>query len=118
MRAALILVPVLLLAAGAARAEPPPLPPWAEAPVPAIRLPEGLIGGRASARPFTPADGDAQPVRPKGTVQTAVDHRFSKTTVGSLGYLCGLTPSRTDLGASSSQEPAGTFLGGQIRLAF
>lgn len=119
MRAALILAPVLALAAaGAVRAQEPPAQADSAAPVAVIRLPQGLISGQGADLPFAAADRDAQPDRPKGTVQTAVDHRFSKAAVGSLGYLCGLTPTRTDLGAASSQEAAGTFLGGQFKLAF
>jgi hypothetical protein len=83
-----------------------------------IRLPQGLIGGAAKGSLLRIEGRDSQAVRPKGTVQTAVDHRFSKTAVGSLGYLCGLTPSRNDIGAASSQDVAGTFLGGQVRVAF
>ena len=61
------------------------------------------------------------PARPKGTVRTAIDRSFSRSSsvVGSLGYLCGLQPSAvTSGGVASSHEPAGTFLGGQLRVAF
>lgn len=115
MRVALILL--VLAAAGAARAESP-APAQATAPTPVIRLPQGLIGGAASGALLQVEDRETQPSRPKGTVQTAVDHRFSKAVVGSLGYLCGLTPSRNDIGAASSQEAAGTFLGGQFKVSF
>jgi hypothetical protein len=115
MRAALIVL--LLAAAGAARAEGA-APAEAPAAVGTIRLPQGLIGGAAKGALLQVEDREAQPVRPTGTVQTAVDHRFSRSAVGSLGYLCGLTPSRNDIGAASSQEVAGTFLGGQLKVAF
>lgn len=115
MRAAL--VPLLVGLAAAAHAQTL-APVQAAAPAPAIRLPQGLIGGAASGVLLPVEDRDAQPARPKGTVQTAIDHRFSSTAVGSLGYLCGLTPSRNDIGAASSQETAGTFLGGQLKVAF
>ena len=115
MRPALIVL--LLAAAGAAHAESPaPVEGGAAAAV--IHLPEGLVGGAAHGAMLRARDPDVQSDRPKGTVQTAVDHRFSKTVVGSLGYLCGLTPSRNDIGAASSQEAAGTFLGGQFKVAF
>jgi hypothetical protein len=115
MRATLILL--LLAVAGGAHAES--LAPIEAQPLAvAIRLPQGLIGGAARGALLRVEDRDAQPARPKGTVQTAIDHRFSKSVVGSLGYLCGLTPSRNDIGASSSQEVAGTFLGGQFKVAF
>ena len=61
---------------------------------------------------------DAQ-ARPRGTVQTAVDMRFNPKAVGSLGYLCGLQPGPNDQGGvRSSSDPAGTFLGGQFKVAF
>ena len=115
MRAPLILL--LLAAAGAARAESP-APPQPAAPSSVIHLPQGLIGGAANGALIQVDDHEAQPARPKGTVQTAIDHRFSRAVTGSLGYLCGLTPSRNDIGAASSQETAGTFLGGQFKVAF
>jgi hypothetical protein len=115
MRTALVLA--LLSLAGAARAESL-ASAGAETPAPVIRLPQGLIGGAASGVLLPIEDRDPEPARPKGTVQTAIDHRFSRTAVGSLGYLCGLTPSRNDIGAASSQEAAGTFVGGQLKVAF
>jgi hypothetical protein len=65
------------------------------------------------------ARAEEAPTRPKGTVQTAVDVRFSPKAVGSLGYLCGLQPGPNDRGGvRSSSDPAGTFLGGQFKVAF
>lgn len=65
------------------------------------------------------ARADEAPTRTKGTVQTAVDVRFSPKAVGSLGYLCGLQPGPNDRGGvRSSSDPAGTFLGGQFKVAF
>lgn len=62
---------------------------------------------------------DDAPARPRGTVQTAVDLRFNPKAVGSLGYLCGLQPGPNDQGGvRSSSDPAGTFLGGQFKVAF
>ena len=82
-----------------------------------------------SAKARTPSDlsdprlflakSDDGPARPKGTVQTAVDVRFNPKAVGSLGYLCGLQPGPNDQGGvRSSSDPAGTFLGGQFKVAF
>ena len=64
---------------------------------------------------------DQPPARPKGTVKTDIDRSFtpSKSVVGALGYLCGLQPGATaNRGVGSSYEPAGTCLGGQLRVAF
>jgi hypothetical protein len=50
---------------------------------------------------------------------TAVDHHFASDKVGSVGYLCGLAPGPNESGGvASGYEPAGTFLGGQFKLAF
>ena len=65
------------------------------------------------------ARADEAPARPRGTVQTAVDLRLNPKAVGSLGYLCGLQPGPNDRGGvRSSSDPAGTFLGGQFKVAF
>ena len=126
MRAMLILT--ILAAAGAAQAQTRAQDVLArfkaEAP-PAIVLkgaaaPEAVSLSDPALFRKSAAD-DAPPARPKGTVQTAIDRSFtpSKTVVGSLGYLCGLQPSPVaDRGVGSSYEPAGTFLGGQLRVAF
>jgi len=119
MRIAWILASALVSATGAARAETPQPLAFSQAPMPAIHLPQVLVLG--PGRDFTPAaqDRDILPVRPKGTVQTAVDHRFSERALGSLGYLCGLGEmANTSGGAGSAFEPMGTFLGGQFKLAF
>ncbi len=57
---------------------------------------------------------------PAGTVRTAIDHRFaSDSMVGSVGYLCGLQPGPNESGGvASTFDPAGTFLGGKLTLAF
>jgi hypothetical protein len=50
---------------------------------------------------------------------TAVDHNFGPGAVGSVGYLCGLAPGPNERGGvASTFDPAGTFLGGQFKLAF
>ena len=76
----------------------------------------------AASRAASPSAADDQPpARPKGTVKTDIDRSFtpSKSVVGALGYLCGLQPGATaNRGVGSSYEPAGTFLGGQLRVAF
>lgn len=65
------------------------------------------------------AKDDAAPVRPRGTVQTALDYRLSPSRMASVGYLCGLQPGPNETsGAMSSFEPIGTFLGGQFKVAF
>ena len=57
---------------------------------------------------------------PSGTVKTAIDRRFaSDTMTGSVGYLCGLQPGPNESGGvASAFDPAGTFLGGKLTLAF
>jgi hypothetical protein len=119
MRAALILACLAVAAAGAARAQSLPARPEADASAPAIRMPQALILGPTAEFVMTANDRDSQPARPKGTVQTAVDHRFSERALGSLGYLCGLGEmASTSGGVASSFEPVGTFLGGQLKMAF
>ena len=118
MRAVLILA--LLAAAGAARAETPQIRFEAEAPAPAIRLPRALTQPQASEFLVRTVD-DAPPARPRGVAQTSIDHRFSPSgdVIGSLGYLCGILKNPGDVGEiKSSYEPAGTFLGGQLKVAF
>ena len=92
----------------------------AEAP-PAITLKTTAMSLSSPDLFFTAAADEPPPARPKGTVRTAIDRSFSRSSsvVGSLGYLCGLQPSAvTSGGVASSHEPAGTFLGGQLRVAF
>jgi hypothetical protein len=52
--------------------------------------------------------------------KTAIDHRFeSADAVGAVGYLCGLQPGPNETaGPASTFDPAGTFLGAQLNLAF
>jgi hypothetical protein len=96
-------------------------------PAPAIVLKGAALPPASAASLSSPdlffkaAADDAPPARPKGTVQTAIDRSFSpsNSVVGSVGYLCGLQPgANTSGGVASSHEPAGTFLGGQLRVAF
>ena len=124
MRAALILM--VVLAAGAARAESPveisAIRYEAAAPAPVIRIPGASLPGAQASGLFLPAaDREAAPALPTGVAQTSVDHRFSPSgdVIGSLGYLCGMA--KTPLGSgslASAYEPAGTFLGGQLKVAF
>jgi len=126
MRTALILIPMVFLAAGAARAESPAaisaVRYAADAPPPVLRMPgEPLSGARASGLFLPAADRDAAPALPRGVAQTSVDHRFSPSgdVIGSLGYLCGIAKTPIGTGSvASSYEPAGTFLGGQLKVAF
>jgi hypothetical protein len=101
---------------------------------PQTLIPQGVAAASASkiawdARPALDlssahasfASPYAQPAaaRPAGTVQTAVDYRFSSDQIGSVGYLCGLQPGPNESGGPASAfEPEGTFLGGQLRMAF
>jgi hypothetical protein len=126
MRAVWVLVPMFVFAAGAVRAESPAAVPAVryavDAPAPVIRLPGEILSGAQTSELFRPvADRDAAPALPRGVAQTSVDHRFSPSgdVIGSLGYLCGMA--KTPLGSgsvASSYEPAGTFLGGQLKVAF
>jgi hypothetical protein len=126
MRAVWILLPIFVFAAAEARAESPvalsAVRYEADAPAPVIRMPgEAQSGGQASGLFLPAADRDAAPALPEGVAKTSVDHRFSPSgdVMGSLGYLCGMA--KTPLGSgslASSYEPAGTFLGGQLKVAF
>ena len=116
----LVLILALLAAAGAARAESPQIRFEAQTPAPAIRLPRALTLSPGSELVRT-ADDDAGPARPRGVAQTSVDYRLSPSggVIGSLGYLCGIQKSPNGVGElRSSYEPAGTFLGGQLKVAF
>lgn len=120
MRPALVLA-AMLFAAGAARAENPPIAFEASAPTPALRLPQALVDGQRSDLWLPITDRDRPPALPEGVAKTSVDHRFSPSgdVVGSLGYLCGIAKTPDDSGGvASSYEPAGTFLGGQLKVAF
>ncbi len=108
----LALTAAFALSAGAAFAEAP-----APAPVkivwqakPAFDLSGPSIAGRYVHE---------QAAIPKGTVKTSIDRQFgSPDAVGSLGYLCGLAPGPNERGGvASSFDPAGTFLGGQLKIA-
>ena len=67
------------------------------------------------ATPYAQRATDATPGMPK----TAIDHRFAADQVGSVGYLCGLQPGPNERGGPASAfDPEGTFLGGQLKLAF
>jgi hypothetical protein len=52
--------------------------------------------------------------------KTAIDHRFAdRDAVGSIGYLCGLKPGPNEAGGvASAYDAAGTFLGGQLKVAW
>ena len=125
MRAVLVLVSMFVFAAGTARAETADsvsaVRYAAEAPAPVIRIPGAVLSSAASSVFAPAADRDAAPALPEGVAKTSVDHRFSPSgdVMGSLGYLCGMA--KTPLGSgslASSYEPAGTFLGGQLKVAF
>jgi hypothetical protein len=63
-------------------------------------------------------DPGAEPARHPGVARTEIDYRRDNL-VGSLGYLCGLEPGPNEAGGLvSSYEPAGTFLGAKLSLAF
>ena len=68
----------------------------------------------------TPYAARVTPPDPTGIRRTAIDHRFDakESLVGSVGYLCGLAPGPNEAGGvASSREPAGTFLGAQLKVA-
>jgi len=121
MRHRLTLALAFMAVAGAARAETVQVRFEAEPPAAAIRMPKALTGA-TSGDLFIPGAADSgQPALPRGVAKTAVDYRLSASggVVGSLGYLCGIQKSSdapSDL--KSSYEPAGTFLGGQLKVAF
>jgi hypothetical protein len=52
--------------------------------------------------------------------KTAIDHKFADSdATGAIGYLCGLKPGPNETaGVASSFDAAGTFLGGQFKLAW
>ncbi len=119
MRVALALA--FLAVAGAARAEGPQVRFEAENPVPAIRLPPAWAQPSAFAAAVKAGEAEGAQALPPGVAHTAIDHRFSPSggVVGSIGYLCGMQ--KSDLAGSrisAAYEPAGTFLGGQLKLAF
>ena len=97
-----------------AEAQARPITPVAAAAAPAKPGTE-----LADPRLFKVSIDEPQMSRPKGTVQTAIDHRFSEKAMASLGYLCGMQPGPLDgAGIRSASAPAGTFLGGQLKVAF
>jgi hypothetical protein len=54
-----------------------------------------------------------------GMPKTAIDHRFGSDNLVAVGYLCGLGPGPNERGGpASANDPEGTFLGGQLKLAF
>jgi hypothetical protein len=88
-------------------------------PVAADAAPAKPGSDLADPRLFRVTVEDPAMSRPKGTIQTAVDHRFSQRALGSIGYLCGMQPGPLDgAGIRSASAPAGTFLGGQLKVAF
>ncbi|HUO21623.1 MAG TPA: hypothetical protein VMU59_03830 [Caulobacteraceae bacterium] len=97
-----VLWPAAALAAPAAQTLPPQ-------PKPALVLSDGVVSiGDASSKP------DPQP-----TNRTSVARQFGPQATVSAGYLCGLTPlSDRTPGPASTFGPVGTFLGGQLTLAF
>ena len=74
-----------------------------------------LSGGKSIAGRYVHEEPDI----PKGTVKTSLERRFGEQgAVGALGYLCGLAPGPNESGGvASSFDPAGTFLGGQLKIA-
>lgn len=63
---------------------------------------------------------EQRPAIPEGTVRTSVDRDLPASGLsGSVGYLCGLSPSPNETsGPVTSSERVGTFLGAQLRQSF
>jgi hypothetical protein len=99
---------------GAARAETPAsLPKITWTAPPAINLADPRL---SLASPYAER-GETAGV--PGMPKTAIDHRFATDNLMAVGYLCGLEPGPNEHGGpASSHDPAGTFLGGQLKLAF
>jgi hypothetical protein len=107
---------ILAAMAGAARAEtaaPASLPKiiWTARPTINLADPRLSLAGPYAQR----GEETATPGMPK----TAIDHRFASGDLAAVGYLCGLEPGPNERGGpASSHDPEGTFLGGQLKLAF
>jgi hypothetical protein len=108
--------PIFGAMAGAARAEtagPAPLPKITWTPRPAINLADPRLSPAGAYAQRNP--DSATPGMPK----TALDHRFGSANLVAVGYLCGLGPGPNERGGpASANDPEGTFLGGQLKLAF
>jgi hypothetical protein len=112
---------VLFAAATAGEAAAQPVDPGLPSPFAA----DGTIRPEAS-----PADAHARFVLryrpravtpiPEGTVRTSVERDLAgRGLSGSVGYLCGLSPSPNETsGPVTSTERVGTFLGAQLRQSF
>lgn len=128
MRTAVYAALAVLALAGAARAQAPTRAEDAIVRFTAEAAPTPVFKAKTEAAALSAPDlflksaADREsPVRPKGTVQTAIDHSFSRSrgVVGSVGYLCGLASGPNEAGGvASSHEPMSTFLGGQLHVAF
>ncbi len=110
-----LIVGALSAMACAARAETATPAPakinWS--PTPAIDIADPRL---AIASPY----GQRNPVVDRhGVAQTAIAREFGDGHSASVGYLCGLQPGPNEVGGpASSFHPEGTFLGGQLKLAF
>jgi hypothetical protein len=102
--------------AGAARAEsaaPAPLPRIVWTAPPTINIADPRLSPAGAYAERNPAADN------HGLPKTAIDHRFGSDNLAAVGYLCGLQPGPNERGGpASAYDPEGTFLGGQLTLAF
>ena len=116
VRTSVLIALMGLAVAGAARAEDagPPMSRIVWTPKPALDIADPRLSPGAAYAPRVRAPD------PTGIRRTAVDRSFDSATTGALGYLCGLEPAPNEAsgGVASSREAAGTFLGGQLKMAF
>lgn len=112
MRSAALILVVLALGAGTARAAPPDRARAAAALASAVRLPSESAPSEAAAR----ADGE---LRLAGVARTSVERRFSRRAAAEFGFLCGRPDSVAGAGAAVlGRDPHGRFLGAKLSLAF
>jgi NaMN:DMB phosphoribosyltransferase len=114
--ALMAVLPILVAMAGAAHAEtaaPASLPKITWTAPAAINIADPRL---SLASPY--AQRDTAPATP-GMPKTAIDHRFASGDLAAVGYLCGLQPGPNERGGpASAYDAEGTFLGGQLKLAF
>ena len=117
-RIAPIAVLAALACAGAAHAESPAdaLRAAVMAPKPAVSRP-GVDAPNARIKLADPY-AEAYALRTAGIAKTSVSQTDDEAT-GALGFLCGIQPGQKPTGAAAARgyDPAGRFLGAQLRIA-
>ncbi|HEY2752272.1 hypothetical protein [Phenylobacterium sp.] len=118
--AGLISASVILIAAGAAKAQ---TAPQTEAPAKAdFAASRSGVDLANPLDPLAPMTIQARPMETAVFAHTALDHRFSSRddVTGSLGFLCGLQPGHTESGGAAAygSDPHGRFLGAKLSFAF